>query len=63
MVASDARDPRFESSYLQTFLSDINLFTVNGIEKTKIKNRPEMSYFFSKSVLPSLGQSEAIEAF
>ena len=36
-VASDARGPQFKSSYWQTFISDIYLFTVNSIEKTKIK--------------------------
>ena len=34
-VASDARGPRFESNHLQIFISDIYLFTVNCIEKTK----------------------------
>ena len=42
-VASDTRGPRFESSHWQ-LLSDIYLFTVNCIEKTKIKKkRPRMA--------------------
>ena len=36
-VTSDARGPQFESSHRQTFILDIYLFTVNCIEKTKIK--------------------------
>ena len=36
-VASDARGPRFVSSHRQTFILDIYLFSVNCIEKTKIK--------------------------
>ena len=44
-VASDTRGPRFESSHWQ-LLSDIYLFTVNCIEKTKIKKkRPWMAHF------------------
>ena len=44
-VASDARGLWFESSHLQTFISDIYLFTVNCIEKTKIKKkRPGMAH-------------------
>ena len=43
-VASDTRGPQFKSSHLQTFISDIYLFTVNCIEKTKIKKkRPGMA--------------------
>ena len=37
MVASDARGPRFESSHRQTFILDIYLFTVNCVEKKKMK--------------------------
>ena len=45
-VASIARGPRFESSHQQTFRTDINLSTVNCIEKTKInKKRPGIAYF------------------
>ena len=44
-VTFDARGPRFESSHRQTFISDIYLFTVNCIEKTKIKKkRPGMAH-------------------
>ena len=45
-VASDVRGPRFESSHRQTFLSDIYLFTINYIEKTKNKEkkRPRMAH-------------------
>ena len=42
-VAYDARGPRFESSHRQIILSDIYLFTVNCIEKTKIKKKTERS--------------------
>ena len=43
-VSSNARGPRFESSHRQTFISDFYLFTVNCIEKTKIKKkRPRMA--------------------
>ena len=38
-VASDDRGLQFESRHQQIFISDINLFTVNCIEKTKIKKR------------------------
>ena len=38
-VVYDARGPQFESSHRQTFMSDIYLYTVNCIEKTKIKKR------------------------
>ena len=38
-VASDTRGSRFESSHWQTFISDIYLFTVNCIEKMKIKKK------------------------
>ena len=45
-VAYDARGPRFESSHRQIILSDIYLFTVNCIEKTKIKKkRPGLARF------------------
>ena len=36
-VASDTRDPRFESRHWQTFIK--HLFTVNCVEKTKIKKK------------------------
>ena len=42
-VASDTRDPRFKSSHRQTFIE--HLFTVNCVEKTKIKKkRPGMAH-------------------
>ena len=38
------REPRFDSSHRQTFIE--HLFTVNCVEKTKIKKkRPEMAHF------------------
>ena len=36
-VASESRDPRFESSHWQTFIE--HLFTVNFVEKTKVKKK------------------------
>ena len=36
-VASEPRDPRFESRYRQTFIK--HLFTVNYVEKTKKKKK------------------------
>ena len=43
-VTFDARGQRFKSSHQQTFISDNNLFTINCIEKTKIKKtRPGMA--------------------
>ena len=52
-VASNARGPRFESSHWQPFISDICLFTVNCIEKTKInEKRPGMADFFKKKKGP-----------
>ena len=43
-VTSDARCLPFQSSHLHTFISDIYFFTVNCIEKTKIrKKRPGMA--------------------
>ena len=36
-VASDTRDPRFESRHRQTFIK--HLFTVSCVEKTKIKKK------------------------
>ena len=51
-VASNARGPGFESSHRQTFISDIYLFTVNCIEKTKIKKkRPGKNLIVGKLVL------------
>ena len=45
-VSSDTRVPRFESSHQQTF---IHVFTINCIEKTKMKKkRPEMAHFLKK---------------
>ena len=42
-VASDTRDARFESSRRQTFIE--HLFTVNFVEKMKIKKkRPGMAH-------------------
>ena len=38
-VASNNRGPQFESSHRQTFISDIYLFTVSCIEKTKKRTR------------------------
>ena len=46
-VASDTRDPRFESSHRQTFIE--HLFTVNCVEKTKMKKkRPGMAHLLNK---------------
>ena len=43
-VASNTRDPRFEFSHQQTFIE--HLFTVNCVEKTKIKKkRSDMAHF------------------
>ena len=43
-VASDTRDPRFKSRQRQTFIE--RLFTVNCVEKTKIKKKkPGMAHF------------------
>ena len=51
MVASDVRDPQFQSSHRQTFISDIYLFTVNSIDKTKIKKkRTGMAHLKNKSL-------------
>ena len=36
-VASDSRDPRFESRHQQTFIE--HLFIVKCVERTKIKNK------------------------
>ena len=42
VVTSDTRDPRFESSHWRTFSEQ--LFTVNSVEKSKIKKkRPGMA--------------------
>ena len=42
-VASDTRGPRFKSSHWQNYIE--HLFTVNCIEKTKIrKKRPGMAH-------------------
>ena len=50
MVASDVRDLRFQSSHRQTFISDI-FFTVNSIDKTKIKKkRTGMAHLKNKSL-------------
>ena len=47
VVASDNRGLWFKSSHRQTFILDIYLFTVNCIEKMKIKKkRPGMAHFF-----------------
>ena len=47
-VASDIRRPRFESSHRQNLYW--TLFTINCIEKTKIKKkRPGMAHFLKKS--------------
>ena len=47
-VAYDTRDPRFESSHRLNFF---HAFTINCIEKTKIKKRPGMAHFvFKKSI-------------
>ena len=44
-VASNTRGPWFKSSHWQTFISDIYWFTVNCLEKTKIKKkRPGMAH-------------------
>ena len=44
-VASNTRGPRFESSHWQKFIYIEHLFTVNCIEKTKIKEkRPGMAH-------------------
>ena len=49
-VASDTRDPRFESRHWQTFIK--HLFTVNCVEKTKIKKKEAGNGpFFLKKVL------------
>ena len=51
-VASNARCPRFETCHRQTFITDIHLFTVNCIEKTKIKKkRPRIAHFLNKYIL------------
>ena len=43
-VAFDIRDPQFESRHRQTFIE--HLFTVNFVEKTKMKKkRPGMAHF------------------
>ena len=48
-VASDTRGLRFESSHQQTFLY-WTLFTVNCLEKTKIKKkRTGMAHFYKKT--------------
>ena len=45
-VASDTRDPQFESSHRKAFIK--HLFTVNCVVKTKIKKkRPGMAYFLT----------------
>ena len=50
-VASNSGGLRFESSYRQTFISDIQLFTVNCIEKTKIKKKETGKGPFKKIIL------------
>ena len=45
-VASDSRDPRFESRHQQTFIE--HLFTVNCVEKTKIKKKEAVNDPFKK---------------
>ena len=45
-VASDTRGPRFESSHRQNF---INVFTINCIEKTKIKKKETVNGPFKKT--------------
>ena len=46
-VASDTRDPQFESSHRQTHIE--HLFTVNCVERTKIKKKREgMAQFLKK---------------
>ena len=50
-VASDARGPRFVSSHRQTFILDIYLFSVNCIEKTKIKIKEAVNGPFFNSFL------------
>ena len=48
-VASDTRDPSFESSHSETFIEQ--LFAVNCVEKTKIKKkRPEMVHLKKKTL-------------
>ena len=50
-VASDTRDPRFESRHWQTFIK--HLFTVNCVEKTKIKRKEAGNGpFFLKKTWP-----------
>ena len=52
-VASDDRGPRFETSFRQTFIKNIYLFTVDCIKKTKIKKkRPGMAHFKKKKFVP-----------
>ena len=49
-VASDTRGPRFKSSHWQNYIE--HLFTVNCIEKTKIrKKRPGMAHLKNISYL------------
>ena len=52
VVASDTRGPRFESCHRPTFILDIDLFTINCIEKTEMKKkRPGMAHFLKKEML------------
>ena len=52
-VASNTRGPRFESSYWQTFILDICLFSEKCIEKTKIKKKmPRMAHLLSHASKP-----------
>ena len=51
-VASNTRDLWFKSSHRQTFIK--HLFTVNCVEKTKIKiKRPWMAHFLKKCFSPT----------
>ena len=46
-VASDTRDPQFESRHRQTFIE--HLFNVNCVEKTKIKKKEAGNGHFKKT--------------
>ena len=54
-MASDSRGPRFQSSHQQTFVSDIYLFTINCIEKMKMKKKwPGIAHYLENSFLSKL---------
>ena len=54
-MASDSRGPRFQSSHQQTFVSDIYLFTINCIEKMKMKKKwPGIAHYLENIFLSKL---------